>query len=135
MDQGFHLSPDFGITLNFDVRLHEETVVPGVLLAIDRSRFIVEAEISDDVRACRIGSADPGLAVHEAIRLIEIYRLRYVCGNDLIILARLGDAIHLNCEQHRNAIPLKFSRQRNGLGSTPAMSVKDDAGILLFFGG
>ena len=123
MDQGLYLSPNFGITLNFDVRLHEETVVPGVLLASDRSRFIVEAEISDDVRACRIGRADPGLAVHKAIRLIEICRLGYVGGNDPIVLAALGNTVHLNGEQHRNAFSSQFSRQRNGRRSAPAMSV------------
>jgi hypothetical protein len=62
-DQGFHLIPNPGITLNFDVRPHEDTVVPWVLPAVDRIRFVIEAEISDDVGALRIGSADLGFAV------------------------------------------------------------------------
>lgn len=98
MDQGFHLSPNPGIALNFDVRSHENTVVPRVLLAGDWIRFVVETEISDDVRACRIGSADLGLAMEEAIQLIEICRLGYVGGNDLIVLAELGDTVHLDGE-------------------------------------
>jgi len=114
MDQGFHLSPNLGITLNFSVRLHEDTVVPGILLALDRIHFVVEAEISDDVRACRVGSADAGLTVQKAIQLIEICGLGYVGGDDSIIFARLGDAIYLNGEQHRKAFFSQFSRQRNG---------------------
>jgi len=32
MDQGFHLSPNLGIALNVGVKLHKDTVVPGILL-------------------------------------------------------------------------------------------------------
>ncbi len=94
-----------------------------ILLAVDRIGFVVEAEISDDVRARRIGSTDLGFAVQKTIQLIKICGLGYVGGNDLIILAGLGDAVHLNGEQHRNAFAIQLSRQRNGLGSTPAVSV------------
>src|SRR5579864_2421969 len=102
MDQGLHLSPNLGITLNLGMSLHEDTVIPGVLPAVDRIPFVVEAEISDDVRACGIGGVDLGLAVQKAIQLIEICGLGYIGGNDLIILAGLGDAVDLNGEQHRN---------------------------------
>lgn len=110
MDQGFYLSPNLWITLNFGVRLHEETVIPRVVFAVDGIRFVVKAEISDDVRVCRIGSADPRLAVHKAVRLIEIGGLSHVGGNDLIILPALGDTVHLNREQHRNTFSSQFSR-------------------------
>src|SRR5260370_13074400 len=123
MDEGFYLSRNFGIRVNFDVRLHEETVVPGILLAIDRSRFIVEAELADNVSACRIGGANRGLAVHKAIRLIEICGLGYVGGNHPIVVAALGNTVHLNGKQHRNSFSSQFSRQRNGRRSAPAMSV------------
>src|SRR5208282_2435085 len=103
--------------------LHEETVVPGILLTINRIRFVVEAEISNDVRACRIGSADLGLAVQKATQLIEICGLGYVGGNDLIVLAAFGDTVHLNGEQHGNALSFQLSRQRDGFRSTPAVSV------------
>ncbi len=134
MDQGFHLSPNPGITLNFGVRLHEDAVPPGILFAVDRIRFVVEAEISEDVSACGIGGADLGFTVQPAPRLIEICGLGYVGGNELIILAGLRDAIHLNREQYRNAFFFERSRQRNGLGSAPAVSIQDDAGVPLFFG-
>src|SRR5260370_27526898 len=114
MDQGFYLSPNFGITLNFDVRLHEETVVPGVLLAIDRSRFIVEAEIPDNVRARRIGGANPGLAVHKAIRVIEICGLGYVGGNHPIVLAALCNTVPLYGKPHPNSFSSQVFRPRNG---------------------
>jgi len=110
MDQGFHLSPNLGITLNLGVSLHEDTVVPGVLPAFDRIPFVLEAKISDDVRACGIGSADLGFAVQKAIQLIEICGFSYIGGNDLIILAGLGDTVHLNGEQHRNTFSFEFSR-------------------------
>src|ERR1700733_1158897 len=133
MDQGFHLSPNLGITLNLDVSLHENTLVPRVLLAVDRIRFVVEAEISDDMRACRIGCADLGFAVQKAVQLIEIRGLGYIGGNDLIILAGLGDTVHLNGEQHWNTFSFEFSRQHNGFRGAPAMSIEDDAGIPPFF--
>lgn len=134
MDQGFHLRPNFGIALDLGVSLHEKTVVPGVLLAVERIPFVIGAEISDDMRARRIGSADLGFAVQKAVQLIEICGLGYVRGNDLIILAGLGDTVHLNGEQNRNTLSSQFSRQRNGFRSAPAVSVQDDAGALLFFG-
>src|SRR5260370_13069332 len=121
MDEGFYLSRNFGIRVNFDVRLHEETVVPGILLAIDRSRFIVEAEIPDNVRACRIGGANPGLAVHKAIRLIEICGLGYVGGNHPIVLAPLGNTVHLNAKQHRKSFSSHFTRPPNGRRSSTPM--------------
>lgn len=103
MDQGFHLSPNLGIALNVGVKLHKDTVVPGILLAVNRSPFVVEAEISEDARACRIGSADLGFAVQKTIQLIEVCRLSYISGNDLIIFTGLADTVHLNGEQDRNA--------------------------------
>lgn|SRR5579863_7205926 len=110
MDQKFHLSPNLGITLNLRVSLHKDTVVPGVLPAVDRIPFVVEAEISDDMRAYRIGSADLGFAVQKAVQLIEICGLGHIGGNDLIILAALGNTVHLNGEQYRDAFSLEFSR-------------------------
>jgi hypothetical protein len=72
--------------------------------------FVVEAKISDDARAGWIGSADLASAVQKAIRLIEICGLGYVGGNHPIILAGLGDTVHLNGEQHGNAFSFQFSR-------------------------
>ena len=112
MDQRFHLSPNSGIAFNFGVSLHEDAVVPWVVPALDRVG-IVEPEISDDAGACWIGGANLGPAVDKTVRLIEIYRLGYVGGNDRIIFTELGDAIHLDGEQHRNAFFFQFSRQRN----------------------
>ena len=123
MDQGFHLRPNLGIALDLGMRLHEDAVISWIPFAVDRIRFVVEAKISDDVRACRIGSADLGLAMEKPLPLIEVYGLGYVGGNDLIILARLGDTVHLNGEQHGNAFSFQFPCQCNGFRSAPAMSV------------
>jgi hypothetical protein len=116
------------------VKLHEDTVVPRVLLALDGIGFVVEAKIAEDLGTVGIGGYDLRFAVHEAIRLIKIRGRRYIGGNDLIVLERLGDAIDLNGEQHRNAVSSQFARQRDRFGSSPAVSVEDDAGILLFLG-
>src|SRR5580692_6545002 len=116
------------------MRFHEDTVVPWIFLAVDRIRFVVKAEISDDVRAGGISRADLGFAVQKTIQLIEICSLGYIGGNDRIILAGLTDTVHLNGEQYRNAFSFQFSRQCNYFRSSPAMSVEDDAGVLLFLG-
>src|ERR1019366_917840 len=134
MDQGLHLIPNLGIALNFGVRLDKETVVPWVLLAGDRIRFVVRAEIPEDSRARRIGSADLRFAVQKAIQLIEICRLGYIGGNDLVVLAALSDTIHLNGKQYRKAVSFQFPRQRDDFGGAPAVSVEDNAGIPLLFG-
>ena len=73
---------------------------------------------------------DVGLAMDESAGLIEVCRLRYVGRDDRIVLANFRDAVHLDCEQNRNPLLIEFSRQENGLRTTPTMSVKNDAGAL-----
>ena len=85
--------------------------------------------------ACWIGSTNFGLAVEKSVRLVEIGGLGYIRRDDRIILVNLGDAIHLNGEQHWDAILLQFTRQSDGFRAAPAMPVNDDASILFLVGG
>jgi hypothetical protein len=45
----------------------------------------------------------------------------------------VGDAIHLDGEQHGNASLVQTPRQVNCLRGAPAMTVENDASVLLFF--
>ena len=127
--------PHIWITFNLSVGLHEDAVVPGILVAVIRARFVVESKIPDDFRACWIGGANLGLAVEKSIWLVEIRGLGYVRRDDRIILVNLRDTIHLNGEQHRDAILLQFTCQGDGFRAAPAMPVNDDAAILFLVGG
>ena len=133
--QRLRLFPHTWITFNLGVGLPEDAVVPGILVAIIWARFVVESKIPDDSRACWIGSANLGLAVENSIRLVEIGGLGYVRGDDRIILVNPRDTIHLNGEQHRNAILFQFTCQGDGFRAAPAMPVNDDAAILFLVGG
>ncbi len=135
VDQRFHLAPHLGIALDFRVRLDQDSVEPGISLATNGIRFVVVAEVSQDFRPRRILGANLGPPVHDSVGLVEIDRLSHVGGNHGVILADLGHAIHLDGEQHGNAIPLQLARQGYGFRRAPAMAKDDDAGILLFFGG
>jgi hypothetical protein len=67
--------------------------------------------------------------------LVEIGGLGYVREDDRVISANLRDTIHLNGEQHRDAILLQLTCQCDGLRAAPAMTVNDDAAILFLVGG
>ena len=88
-DQGFHSIPNHRIAFNLGVRLHEDTIVPGVLGAVERALFIVKSEVSNDPRACSIGGVDIMVAVDEPMGLIEIDCLSYIRGDTYVIVARL----------------------------------------------
>ena len=134
IDQGFHLAPYLWIALNLGVSFYQEPVEPGISVAANGIGFVVEPEISQDFRPLRVCGANLGPAVHDSVGLIKIYRLSYIGRDYLVILADLGDAIHLNGEQDGDAVFFQLSRQRYSLRSAPAMSKDDDAGILFLFG-
>jgi hypothetical protein len=116
------------------VGLHENAVVPGILVAFIRDRFVVESKVPDDIRTRWIGSADCGPAMEKAIRLVEIGGLGHIRRDDRIILVDLSDAIHLNGEKHRDAILFQSTCQSDGLRATPTVPVKNDASILFLVG-
>ena len=63
----------------------------------------------------------------QAAGLIKIDRMGDVRGDADISLARFGNTIHLDGEQHRDMLPLQRVRQQHGLRSTPAVSKDDDS--------
>jgi hypothetical protein len=65
-------------------------------------------------------------------RLVEVDSLGYVCRDQCVILVNLGDAVHLDGELYWDAISFQVSGKSNGFRPAPAMTVNDDAGILLF---
>src|ERR1700694_2918799 len=97
--------------------------------------MVVKPKISDDSRVCRIGGANLALAVHKSARLVEIGGLGYIRWDNFVVLPHLGDAIHLNRQQHLDAVFFQLTRQSDGFRSAPAMPVKNDSRILFFFGG
>ena len=68
------------------------------------------------------------------MRLIEIDGLNYIPRDDGIILMDLSDTIHLNGEEHGDAISFQFARQGNGFRAAPAMTVNDNVGVLFLVG-
>jgi len=79
-----------------------------------------------------IGSANLGSAMQKSVRLVEIHSLLYIAGNNRIVLADLGNAIHLNGEKNRDTFSFQFSRERDRFRSSPAVPKDDDAGSPLF---
>jgi len=80
------------------------TVEPGSLWTLDGVLLVVDEVVSKNVCLGRISSFDLRAAVDDAMRLIKIDGLGDVVGNDGILLPELGDAIHLDGEQNRNAL-------------------------------
>src|ERR1700732_610945 len=77
-DQIFRLFPHIWITFDLGVLLHEDTVIPGILVAGIRVSFVVKSKIPDNLRARRIGGANCRWAVNKSIQLVEIGGLGYI---------------------------------------------------------
>ena len=60
----------------------------------------------------RIGGANFRFTAKQSVRLIKIHGLRDVFRNDLVVLTILIDAIHLNREEHWNAVFLQNGAPR-----------------------
>ena len=133
-NESFDLIPNHGIAFHFSVGFGENTVVPRILVAPDRFQFIVKSKVSENQGARFIGGTNLGPAVESAIRLVEIRCVRNISGNQFVTFAHLGNAIHLDGKEHRDAISLQLSRERDCFGTAPAHPVDDDAGVLFLFG-
>src|SRR5580692_7086504 len=85
-NQRFHLLPDFGIALDFDMRLHHQSIPPGIGGLARNWFFTVNgAEISDDVRARGVGGANFAASVQPTVGLVVIRGLRDVWRNQRIV--------------------------------------------------
>ena len=100
---------------------------------MDRLQFVVKSKVPEDSGAGFIHGANHGPAVESAIRLVEIGRGQNVGGDQFVILADLGNAIHLDSKENRDALFFQLSRKCHRFRCTPAHSVDNDAGVLLFF--
>jgi hypothetical protein len=134
-NQGIHLIPNVGVTLNFDMGLHEDTTEPRILIAANRVSFVVRTEIAENPGALGVRGSNLRPAVQESIGLIKVCGLNDVRGNKRVVLAALSDAVHLNREEHGNPGFLQLIRQVHGLRRAPTMPVNDDAGAFLFLSG
>jgi len=76
----------------------EDAVIPGSVGTIDVGFFVIGEIVSEDLGLGRIGGFDRGAAMDNAVRLIEIYRLSDVVGDDGVILPEFCDAIDLHSE-------------------------------------
>ncbi len=93
------------------MRLRERTIVPGVFRAIDGVLFILESEISNDLRSRRIFSADFGSSVDHSVWLVEICSPGDVWGDYPVMLASMCHAIHLDCQKDWNPAFFKIARK------------------------
>ncbi len=103
-NQRFDLIPDLRIAFDLSVSLHEDPRVPREIRAIVGACRIAEPVIAENLRAAGVGCANFSLAVKKPIQLIEICGLGDLCGDDLVVPSQCPAAIHLNGEQHGNAI-------------------------------
>lgn len=67
--------------------------------------------------------------MNQPVGLVEVDGLRDIGGNDGIVLANFGDAIHLHRQQHRDILPLQIASQGNYSGGSPTVPEKDDSSI------
>jgi len=132
-DQGFHLIPNGRVTFNLDVRFHEDLVVPRIPSAFEGACFVVKSEVPEYPSACCIGGANVVVSAKKSLRLIKVGGLRHVGGDSCVIAAAPGDTIHLQGEEHGDAIFFERTRQIDRFRGAPAMPVNDDSGILLLF--
>lgn len=68
----------------------------------------------------------------EAARLVKVLRAGNIRRNDAIVPPSFINAVDLDHEQDWNPAVFQFAGQLVGRGSSPAMSEKDDAGLLPF---
>src|SRR5260370_37433506 len=72
-NENFDLIPNRRIAFNFRVEFGEDTVVPGILVAADRSKFIVKSKVSQNPGTRFIASTNFPSAVKRATRLVIIF--------------------------------------------------------------
>ena len=123
------------VTFDLSVSFYKDAIVPGILFTAIRTGHVVEPEIPQDTGAGWIGSANLGLAVQKSVGLVEISGPGHVRGDDCIIFAKHRNAIHLNRQEHGDAIFFEAPCHGEGRGAAPAVSVNDDAGILFLVRG
>ena len=114
--------PNTWIAFDFNMSSLEAASKPGKFGAIDRRCFVVEAKISENLRAGRVGGANLLATVKDPVGLVEIDGLGDVRGNHFVVFAALGDAIHLDRQEHGDAVALQRARERDAFRTAPAVA-------------
>lgn len=128
----FDLGPQARIAFALHVAVDEGAVEPGIADALDRRLVVVEAEITENLSASRIGRGNLMEPVDESVGLVKVGGGGDVIGNDAIVLPKLVDAIDLHGQQDGDALAIQFAGEHDNRGRSPTLTVKDDARLSLF---
>lgn len=101
---------------------------PRVAAHIDLAEQITEADVAEDRRARRVGSADGGLAADRSrVALVEVQRAGHVGGNEVVSPSH---AVHLDGQAHGDAVLCQIPGQIDGGGAPEALAVEHQRGGL-----
>ena len=81
-------------------------------MATDRRLLVIEAKITNDLRACRVGGANGGAAVQQPIRLEEICGTRDVGRNNGVIRTERSNTVNLYGEDYGNGVAFPWRAKR-----------------------
>ena len=123
------------IALALHVAGSEETLDTGLVGARDWIFPVVDAVIPQNFGFRRVGGRNLFSAVEDAMRLVEVHRLRDVARNDGIVLPDLGDAVDLHGEQNGNPRLLQVASEQYGGCGSPTVAEDDNASPSFFFSG
>ena len=130
LDQSIYLRPDTRIAFDSCVALEKEPIMPWIATALGRFGRISVSKVSKDSSAGRIQGPDPGSTAQYSLSLIEVDSFAHVRRNHRIVLAVFSDAVHLHGQGNGYSIPLKIARKINCGRCSPAMTEKNDSGLL-----
>jgi hypothetical protein len=110
----------------------EGAVEPGSPVALHRGLLVVEAVVAEDLRLRLVGGPDQRAPMNPAMRLVKVHRSRDVIWDDVVMLPRLGDAVDLHRQKHRNASMIQFASQQDYGGPSPTVAEEDDVSLGFF---
>ena len=105
VDHRCNLFPQQGIILDLVMWFIQVARNPGIVVAIDSTILICHLKVADDVSAVSIGCTNTRPPVDKTLCLVEIDRIPNVWRNYRIVVAWFMDAIHLDGQQHGDAMP------------------------------
>src|ERR1700730_1480587 len=110
----------------------EYVLEPGTAAALHRLLPVIEAIVSKNLRLGIVGSYDLCAAVEQAMRLIKVYGLGDIVGDDLVALPGLINAVDLYRKQHRDSCSIQFARQHDDGRSSPTVTEENDSRLRFF---
>ena len=100
---------------------------------LHRLFLVIETVVAENLRLRIVRGCDLGAAMNQTVRLVEIHRRGDVLRDDAVILPRLGDAVDLYSQQHRDSGAIQFARQHHDRGRSPTVAKENDVRPRLFF--